>query len=102
MIQSLDGLAWWAVTLFVWIAGVELDLKQAWRHRHESGITAALALGLPLLFMIIFANVLLDKQIITCEAFTALLLMAVASTALTIPIVTPMLARLRSLVRPSH
>jgi hypothetical protein len=33
--------------------------------------------------MMIFANVLLDKQIITNENFTALLLMAVASTMLT-------------------
>lgn len=46
------------------------------------------------LIMIIFANILLDKQIITHETFTALLLMAVASTALTIPIVRP---RLKSL-----
>jgi hypothetical protein len=44
--------------------------------------------------MIIFANILLDKQIITNATFTALLLMAVASTMLTIPIVTPKLKRL--------
>ncbi len=49
VIQSLNGIAWWAVMLFVWIAGIELDLKQAWQHRRESGITAGLALGLPLL-----------------------------------------------------
>lgn len=45
------------------------------------------------LIMIIFANVLLDKALITSQTFTALLLMAVASTMLTIPVVTPMLAR---------
>ncbi len=50
------------------------------------------------LIMIIFANVLLDKAIITNEAFTALLLMAVASTMLTVPVVTPMLARMREIV----
>ena len=50
------------------------------------------------LIMIIFANVLLDKQIITSETFTALLLMAVASTMLTVPVVAPMLNRLRVLV----
>ena len=49
VIQSLNGIAWWAVMLFVWIAGIELDLKQAWAHRRESGITAGLALGVPLL-----------------------------------------------------
>ena len=50
------------------------------------------------LIMIIFANILLDKQIITPEAFTALLLMAVASTMLTVPVVAPRLARLKSLI----
>jgi Kef-type K+ transport system membrane component KefB len=50
VIQALNGLAWWAVMLFVFIAGIELDLRQAWQHRRESGITAALALGVPLAF----------------------------------------------------
>src|SRR5574343_84451 len=254
VIQALNGIAWWAVMLFVMIAGIELDLKKAWAHRRESGITAGLALGTPLLFgcgaavlllgfdgwmgrqgqtwqfvvgvgmacavtalpilillmekleilrqpigqrilryaslddiaiwgvlavilldwermgrqlgflavfflstglrtnwamggaavfmvaalmlfasvsgklagihiagkilkwgpgeasiigwllqtkaliMIIFANILLDKQIITSETFTALLLMAVASTMLTVPMVAPRLARLQSLI----
>ncbi len=49
VIQSLNGIAWWAVMLFVWIAGIELDLSQAWKHRRESGVTAGLALGTPLL-----------------------------------------------------
>src|SRR5512145_3139973 len=50
VIQSLNGIAWWAVMVFVWIAGIELDLRQAWQHRKESVITAGLALGTPLLF----------------------------------------------------
>ena len=50
VIQSLNGVAWWAVMLFVMIAGVELDLRKAWAHRQESSITAGLALGVPLLF----------------------------------------------------
>jgi hypothetical protein len=40
--------------------------------------------------------VLLDKQIITSETFTALLLMAVASTMLTVPMVTPKLKGLEA------
>ena len=48
VIQSLNGIAWWAVMVFVWIAGIELDLRQAWVYRRESGITAGLALGMPL------------------------------------------------------
>ena len=50
VIQSLNGIAWWAVMLFVMIAGIELDLKKAWQYRRESGITAGLALGTPLAF----------------------------------------------------
>jgi hypothetical protein len=43
--------------------------------------------------MIIFAQVLLDRGIITSDAFTALLLMAVGSTMLTIPVVRRLRAR---------
>ena len=50
VIQSLNGIAWWAVMLFVMIAGLELDLVKAWEHRRESTITAAMALGAPLAF----------------------------------------------------
>jgi len=50
VIGSLNSIAWWAVMLFVWIAGIELDLSQAWRYRGESGTTAGLALGMPLAF----------------------------------------------------
>jgi len=55
VIQSLNGIAWWAVMLFVMIAGIELDLVKAWEHRRESTITAAMALGTPLLFGCIVA-----------------------------------------------
>ncbi len=47
-IGSLNGIAWWAVMIFVWIAGIELDLGEAWRRRGETGVTAGLALGVPL------------------------------------------------------
>ena len=59
VVQSLNGIAWWAVMLFVMIAGIELDLKKAWVHRRESGITAGLALGTPLVFGCAAAAVLL-------------------------------------------
>lgn len=48
--------------------------------------------------MLIFVNILLDRHIITSEMFTALLLMAVASTMLTVPLVSPLLRRLTALV----
>ena len=50
VVQSLNGIAWWAVMIFVMIAGIELDLRKAWEHRRESTITAGLALGMPLVF----------------------------------------------------
>jgi Kef-type K+ transport system membrane component KefB len=50
VVQSLNGIAWWGVMIFVMIAGIELDLAKTWEHRRESSITAGLALGTPLLF----------------------------------------------------
>ncbi len=49
VIGNLNGIAWWAVMLFVWIAGIELDFSQAWAHRRESVVTSGLALVTPLL-----------------------------------------------------
>jgi len=49
VVQALNGIAWWAVMIFVWLAGIELDLRNAWQHRRESGITAGFALGTPLI-----------------------------------------------------
>lgn len=59
VIQALNGIAWWAVMVFVWITGIELDLGQVWRQRRECGITASLALGVPLLAGALAALVLL-------------------------------------------
>ena len=50
------------------------------------------------LIMIIFANILLDKHIITNETFTALLLMAIGSTMLTVPVVYPKLQQMKSII----
>ncbi|MDQ3197887.1 MAG: cation:proton antiporter, partial [Verrucomicrobiota bacterium] len=50
VIGQLNGIAQWGVMIFVWVAGIELDLHQAWRRRGETGVTAGLALGGPLLF----------------------------------------------------
>ena len=50
VIGALNGIAWWAVMLFVFSAGLELDLQDAWAWRHETALTAGLALGFPLIF----------------------------------------------------
>jgi Kef-type K+ transport system membrane component KefB len=47
--QTLNGIGWWAVMIFVWVAGVELDLGRAWKQRRETGVTAALAFATPML-----------------------------------------------------
>ena len=49
VVDALNGIAWWAVMIFVWCAGLELDIKQAWQHRRETVVTAGFALGMPLL-----------------------------------------------------
>jgi Kef-type K+ transport system membrane component KefB len=136
VVQSLNGIAWWAVMIFVWIAGIELDLKKAWAYRRESCITAGLAFATPLLFGSIVAAgmlmyegwagpkamawqfvlgvgmacavtalpiliLLMDKGIITSETFTALLLMAIVSTMLTVPVVSAKRERMKSIVSQS-
>ena len=50
VVGALNGIAWWAVMVFVWIAGIELDLGTTWAHRGESVVTAGFALGTPLVF----------------------------------------------------
>jgi Kef-type K+ transport system membrane component KefB len=62
VVQSLNGIASWAVMIFVWIAGIELDLQGVWTHRRDSGITAALALSTPLLFGCVVAAELAGLQ----------------------------------------
>mgnify|MGYP002777070267 FL=1 len=49
VVGNLNGLAWWAVIIFLWLAGIELDLKSAWSGRRETIVTAGLALACPLL-----------------------------------------------------
>jgi Kef-type K+ transport system membrane component KefB len=91
-----------ALLLAAQLAGKLLGLGLAARilgWRHGEGSVIGWLLQTKALIMIIFANILLDKGIISSAAFTALLLMAVASTMLTIPAVTPRLRRLRESVR---
>jgi Kef-type K+ transport system membrane component KefB len=47
VVTLLNGVAWWGVMLFVFIAGVELDLAAAWREKRDAGTTALLAMAFP-------------------------------------------------------
>ena len=132
VIQALNGIAWWAVIMFVWIVGIgmscavtalpilillmeKLDVlhqpigQRILRYANLDDIAIWGVLTIILmdwhragkqlaLIMIIFVNILLDKQIITSETFTALLLMAVASTMLTIPVVSPKLQQMKEII----
>ena len=49
VVANLNGLAWWAVIIFLWLAGIELDLRSAWAGRRETAVTAGLAMAMPLL-----------------------------------------------------
>jgi Kef-type K+ transport system membrane component KefB len=62
VIQSLNAVAWWGVMLFVFIAGVELDLAKAWKNRRESSIAAGFALFTPLIFGTIAGALLLSHE----------------------------------------
>ena len=75
--------------LLVSVSGKLLGVLLAGRIlRWEAGESSLIGwlLQTKALIMIIFANVILDKRIITDETFTALLLMAIGSTMLTIPV----------------
>ena len=72
------------------LAGVALAGRILGWPKGEAGVIGWL-LQTKALIMIIFANILLDRQIISPESFTALLLMAIASTMLSIPLAAPKL-----------
>ena len=103
VIQLLNGIAWWAVMIFVWIAGIELDLSQAWEHRRESGITAGLALGTPLLFgCVAAAGLLLYPGWIGPRAMTWQFVMGVgmACAVTALPILILLMEKLEILRQP--
>ncbi len=103
VIQSLNGIAWWGVMIFVCIAGIELDLRKAWQHRNESVLTAVMALGTPLLFGCVAAagmltyNGWIGPKAMTWQ-FVAGVGMACAVTAL--PILILLMEKLEILRQP--
>ena len=103
VVQSLNGIAWWAVMVFVWIAGIELDLKKAWAHRRESSITAGLALGMPLVFgCLAAAGMLMYEGWIGPQATTWQFLMGVgmACAVTALPVLILLMEKLAILRQP--
>lgn len=62
VIAALSGIAWWAVMMFVWIAGIELDLHETWAKRRETATVALLALVVPLALGALAAVALLNTD----------------------------------------
>jgi Kef-type K+ transport system membrane component KefB len=90
-----------AILLFASVSGKLIGIRIAgkilnWKPGEASII--GWLLQTKALIEIIFITVLLDKGIITSETFTALLLMAVASTMLTIPVTYPKLQRMKEII----
>jgi len=103
VIQLLNGIAWWGVMVFVWIAGIELDLRKAWEHRRESVVTAGLALGTPLLFgCIAAAGMLMYSGWIGPKAMTWQFVMGVgmACAVTALPILILLMEKLEILRQP--
>jgi Kef-type K+ transport system membrane component KefB len=103
-ISYLNSIAWWAVMIFVWIAGIELDFKSAWNDRRASGITASFALGVPLLIgcgagfiLLAISDAWVGKEATTWQ-FILSIGMACAVTAL--PILILLMEKLDMLRRP--
>ena len=97
---DMGGILVWGAALAMLIAAVGgklLGVQLAGRilqWRKDEAFVIGWLLQTKALIMIIFANILLDREIIAPSLFTALLLMAVMSTILTIPMVRPKVAAL--------
>ena len=104
VITALNGVAWWAVMTFIWVAGIELDLSQAWNKRRETGVTAGLALLMPLLFGSIAAYVLLNTGAGWIGAkgqyWQALLGIGMACAVTALPILILLMEKLEILRQP--
>lgn len=103
---ELGGLGVTAAALLLLAAAVGGKLGGVWLAGHilgwsrDEAWTIGWLLQTKALIMIIFVNVLLDRQVITPAAFTALLLMALGSTVLTMPIVSRSLKRMGLVATP--
>ena len=60
VITILNGLALWSVMLFIFVAGLELDLTEAWAKRRETVVTSGLAWVVPFLFGAVAALILVQ------------------------------------------
>lgn len=103
VVQSLNAVALWAVMLFVFLAGLELDLRSAWRERRDSAIAAGFALATPLCAGALVAVWLIeDGGWIGSKAdgWQFILGIGMASAVTALPILALFLERLQLLKKP--
>ena len=103
VIAALNGIAWWAVMIFVWLAGIELDLHQAWVARRETWTTAGLALVTPLALGALAAALILTQPGwigAKGQHWQALLGMGMACAVTALPILVLLMDRLAILRQP--
>ena len=103
VIAALNGIAWWAVMIFVWLAGIELDLHQAWVARRETWTTAGLALVTPLVLGALAAALILTQPGwigAKGQHWQALLGMGMACAVAALPILVLLMDRLTILRQP--
>ncbi|OHC99305.1 MAG: sodium:proton exchanger [Sphingomonadales bacterium RIFCSPLOWO2_12_FULL_63_15] len=103
VIAALNGIAWWAVMIFVWLAGIELDLHQAWVARRETWTTAGLALLTPLVLGALAATLILTQPGwigAKGQHWQALLGMGMACAVTALPILVLLMDRLAILRQP--
>lgn len=103
VVQSLNAVALWAVMLFVFLAGLELDLRSAWRERRDSAIAAGFALVTPLCAGALVAVWLIeDGGWIGSKAdgWQFILGIGMASAVTALPILALFLERLQLLKKP--
>ncbi|MDE0948055.1 MAG: cation:proton antiporter [Sphingobium sp.] len=103
VIAALNGIAWWAVMIFVWLAVIELDLPQDWVARRETWTTAGLALATPLAFGALAAALILTQPGwigAKGQHWQALLGMGMACAVTALPILVLLMDRLTILRQP--
>lgn len=104
VIDVLSGLAWWSVSLFVFFAGLELDLNRLKRNRSDAAITAGLALGSPLAICSAFAFLLLlampELKGPRAHDWQFVLAIGMAAAVTALPILVLFMQKLQILRRP--
>lgn len=97
VMNMISAVALWAVCLFVFTAGIELDLSEAWRDRRSSVITASSALIMPLILGVLAGAVLILEpgwQGSKSQTWQFLLGVGMACAVTALPILIVLLERL--------